>query len=80
MQESGVSPLAENYTTLSKLGRRGKFMRLLTLLLVLFATTGPAAAGPLEDGLAAFEANDYTTALRLLRPLADQGDMVAAAR
>jgi len=55
-------------------------MRLLTLLLILFASSGPAAAGPLEDGLAAFEANDYTTALRLLRPLADQGDMVAAAR
>jgi uncharacterized protein len=31
------------------------------------------AAGPLEDGNAAYKRGDYTRALRLLRPLADQG-------
>jgi len=36
-----------------------------------------ASAGPLEDGFAAAERGDYVTALRLWRPLADQGDKVA---
>ena len=31
-------------------------------------------AGPLEDGLAAANRGDYATALRLWRPLADQGN------
>src|SRR5262249_31618240 len=30
-------------------------------------------AGPFEDGTAAYGKGDYTTALRLLRPLAEQG-------
>ncbi len=34
----------------------------------------PVLAGPLEDAAAAYQKQDYTTALRLLRPLADQGD------
>ena len=34
----------------------------------------PGSAGPLEDGVRAFERGDYATALRLLRPLAEQGD------
>ena len=38
---------------------------------------GPAAAGPLEDGVAASRSGDYATALRLLRPLADEGNAVA---
>ena len=33
----------------------------------------PVAAGPFEDGNAAYERGDYTNALRLLRPLAYQG-------
>jgi hypothetical protein len=36
--------------------------------------TGGAVAGPFEDGVAAYQRGDYTTALRLLRPLAEQGD------
>ena len=36
--------------------------------------TSFAAANPYEKGRAAFNRNDYATALRLLRPLADQGD------
>ncbi len=31
------------------------------------------AAGPFEDGVAAHSRGDYTTALRLFRPLADRG-------
>jgi TPR repeat protein/S1-C subfamily serine protease len=46
---------------------------LLTLVLCLRIAT-LAAAGPVEDGLAAYNRGDYATALRLWRPLADQGD------
>ena len=35
---------------------------------------GAATAGPFDDALAAAEQGDYVTALRLWRPLADQGD------
>jgi TPR repeat protein len=35
------------------------------------------AAGPLEDALAAANRGDYATALRLWRPLADQGNAKA---
>jgi hypothetical protein len=45
-------------------------MRLLkTLLMVLFvcATVMPAVAGPFDDAIAAWNRNDYATALRLLR-------------
>jgi hypothetical protein len=42
------------------------------ILVVSFA--GSAAAGPLEDADAAFKKGDYATALRLIRPLAEQGD------
>ena len=49
-------------------------MRLLKLLLVLLVcAAGPAVAGPSEDGLAAYRRGDYATALRLWRPLADEG-------
>ena len=34
----------------------------------------PMAAGPLEDADAALKRRDYTTAVRLNRPLAEQGD------
>ena len=45
-------------------------MRLLKLLLILFVcAAGPAVAGPLEDGYAAYNRGDYATALRLWRPL-----------
>lgn len=42
--------------------------------LVMLLTTGIAAAGPLEDGIAAHGARDYARAFTLLRPLAGQGD------
>jgi len=45
------------------------------LALMLCFTLGPPVvfAGPFEDGLAAASQKDYATALRLLRPLAEQG-------
>ncbi|MGO9774104.1 MAG: tetratricopeptide repeat protein [Roseiarcus sp.] len=38
------------------------------------ALLGVAAAGSLEDGRAAYRRGDYATAMRLLRPLAEQGE------
>ena len=45
----------------------------LTASLMLVALAGAADAGPLEDASAAYHHGDYATALRLFRPLADQG-------
>jgi len=45
--------------------------------LLALASFGAAAAGPLEDGVAAYQRHDYAVAMRLLRPLAEQGNAVA---
>jgi hypothetical protein len=37
----------------------------------------PVIAGPYEDAIAAYNSGNYTTALRRLRPLAEQGDCIA---
>src|SRR5450756_131699 len=50
----------------------------LALVLSLSLAT-PAVAGPIEDSQAAFARRDYVTAMRLLRPLADQGDAFSQA-
>ena len=42
------------------------------LWVLRFAT--PGGAGPLEDADAAIKRRDYTTAVQLIRPLAEQGD------
>jgi len=47
------------------------------LALAILALAVPARAGPFEDGLAAYDQGDYATALRLWRPLAEQGDTLA---
>ena len=41
------------------------------------AFASSAMAGPLEDANAAYQRDDYATAISLWRPLADQGDTVA---
>lgn len=41
------------------------------------ALNGAALAGPVEDANAAYERGDFAAALRLLKPLADQGDAAA---
>jgi hypothetical protein len=39
----------------------------------LLVTSG-AVAGPWEDGMAAYNRGDYVPAIRLFRPLAEQGN------
>jgi uncharacterized protein len=48
--------------------------KLVRALVMLVPIGGAATAGPLEDAVAAYQRGDYTTALRLWRPLAAQGD------
>ena len=45
---------------------------LAAFLLVLIGAT-PSFADPLEEGMAAYERGDFAIALRLFRPLAEQG-------
>ena len=52
-------------------------MRTLGILIVALALCSQAWAGPFEDGEMAYVRGDYATALRLLRPFADQGDTIA---
>ena len=51
--------------------------RILAGVVLSLMLTGGAAAGPLEEGVAAYQRGDYATALRLWRPLAEQGDGLA---
>ena len=45
----------------------------LVALVLSLSLAAPVAAGPYEDGVAAHGRGDYATALKLWRPLADQG-------
>jgi TPR repeat protein len=47
------------------------------LLCVLVSSVGVVAAGPLDDGKAAYKSGDYATALKLVLPLAEQGNPMA---
>jgi TPR repeat protein len=54
--------------------------RITTLVacgLLAVALIGVAAAGPLEDGQAAYQRGDFATALQIFRPLAEQGNAAA---
>lgn len=51
--------------------------RILACLPIVALLLGTAAAGPFDDGLAAAQHGDYTEALRLWKPLAEQGDAYA---
>lgn len=55
----------------------GEMKRICTPVVAAFvlvgAMAGSALAGPYEDGVAAFEAGDYQTALRQWKPLAQKG-------
>jgi hypothetical protein len=53
------------------------FKNAFTGLLLVFSFAGPVVAGPLDDGDAAYGKGDYATALRLWRPLAEQGNAPA---
>jgi TPR repeat protein len=50
---------------------------IMAACLMLMALGVTAVAGPLEDAKAAHDRGDYATELRLLRPLADEGDALA---
>ena len=50
------------------------FRHAAAAIILVLSFIVPVAAGPLEDGEAAYESGDYVTALRLFRPLANQGD------
>ena len=54
--------------------------RAIAGIFVAIMLMGAAAAGPVEDGAAAYSRGDYTTALKLLRPRAEQGDAEAQFR
>jgi len=45
----------------------------LAAIILVLSFAAPVVAGPLEEGSAAYRKGDYANALRLLRPLADQG-------
>ena len=50
-------------------------VRMIAVLIFGFHISGTVVfADPLEDGQAAYNRGDYTTALKLLRPLAEQGN------
>lgn len=51
-----------------------KLLAACTIAAVLGA---PAAAGPLEDGMAAYQEKEYTKAAELWQPLAEKGDAAA---
>jgi TPR repeat protein len=51
-----------------------KFVTICAGAIIAAAASGVAAAGPLDDGQAAYERGDYVSALRVLRPLAEGGD------
>jgi len=53
------------------------FKAAIAALVLAVGLAGSVAAGPFEDGTAAASRGDYDTAMRLFRPLADQGDRSA---
>jgi TPR repeat protein len=51
----------------------------VAMMAMLLMTGSAAIAGPWEDGMAAYNRGDYVPALRLFRPLAEQGNAKAQA-
>jgi TPR repeat protein len=52
----------------------------MTAALFGFLSAAPAVAGPIEDAEAAFYAQDYAKALKIVQPLAEKGDPAAMNR
>jgi uncharacterized protein len=59
------------------MGMNRTFKAAVAALVLAVGLLGSVAAGPYEDGTAAARLGDYDTAMRLIRPLADQGDSSA---
>src|SRR6185503_19776561 len=57
--------------------RRAKNKMLWPVCAIILVYVVSAAAGPLEDAEAAIKRRDYTTAARIIRPLAESGDATA---
>src|SRR5262245_41704498 len=49
----------------------------IAAILLMFSLAAPVTAGPLEDGYSAYTRGDFATAMRLMRPLADEGHVTA---
>ena len=49
-------------------------MRAASIAIMLALLAGPVVAEPFEDGLSAHDRQDYVTAMRIWRLLADKGD------
>jgi TPR repeat protein len=54
-----------------------KLKRAIAALILVCAFAAPVAAGPFEDAVEAHSRGDYQKALRLIRPLANDGDAAA---
>jgi TPR repeat protein len=52
----------------------------LAAIILVLSFAAPVAAGPLEDADAAYSRGDYATALRIIRPLAEQDNASAQFR
>src|SRR5262249_48862199 len=53
------------------------FRAIFAAIILVSTYAAPMAAGPLEDGYAAYTRGDFTTAMQIMRPLADQGHVTA---
>ncbi len=53
------------------------FNPIVAAIMLVLSFAAPVAAGQLEDAVAAYARGDYATAVRLLRTLADQGQVDA---
>ena len=53
------------------------FKHTIATILLMLSLAAPLVAGPLEDGYSAYTRGDFATAMRIMRPLADQGHVTA---
>jgi TPR repeat protein len=53
------------------------FKHAIIAIILMLSFAAPVAAGPIEDVDTAIKRRDYATAVRLIRPLAEQGDATA---
>jgi len=66
-------------TTIEMMRMKHAFNPIVATIALALSFAAPVAADPFEDEATASGKGDYVTALRLLRPLADQGDAWAQA-
>jgi uncharacterized protein len=59
------------------MGMNHTFKETFAALMLAVSFAGSAAAGPFEDGAAAYKKGDYATTLELIRSLAEEGNVAA---